>query len=108
MAGISSLTEATTVSSSMQVPVYDSVNGQPRRISINQLQEYIQDNLVSDTSAPFRLISQTVAQLNANYPASSWANGLVVCSNGNAGARCLALSDGTNWKVIALGATIST
>ena len=28
-------------------------------------------------------------------------------SNGNAGAKCLAVSDGTNWKVVALGATIS-
>ena len=33
---------------------------------------------------------------------------LVRCSNGNAGAECLAYCDGLNWKIIELGATVST
>ena len=44
----------------------------------------------------------------ANLPAASdWKYRVVHCSNGNAGNPCLAFSDGTNWKVVALGATVS-
>jgi hypothetical protein len=107
MSSINQLSEASEVSTGMQIPVYDTTNGQPRKISVNQLTEYIQDNLISDASAPFRLFSGTVAELNADYPASSWANALVYCTNGNAGSACLAVSNGTAWKVVALGATIS-
>ena len=35
------------------------------------------------------------------------AGAIIYVSNGNAGAACLAVSDGTNWKVVALGATIA-
>lgn len=107
MSGINQLSEASEVASSMQVPVYDSTNGQPRRISINQLVEYVQENLISDASAPFRLINVTVADLAADYPAASWLGAVVYCSNGNSGSPCLAVSDGTNWKRIALGATVA-
>lgn len=107
MSSLSQLSEAATVSSSMQLPVYDAVNGQPRKISINQLTEYIQGELVSDVSTPFRLISKTVAELAADYPASSWANGVVYCSNGASGVPCLAVSNGTNWLRIALGAAVA-
>lgn len=107
MSGISQLSEATEVSSSMQVPVYDSTNGQPRKISINQLMEYVQDNLISDVSTPFRLINVTVAELAADYPAAAWTGGVVYCSNGNTGVPCLAVSNGTNWLRIALGAAVA-
>lgn len=49
----------------------------------------------------------TLAQLNAAGFAAEHAGKIVFCSNGNAGAACLAYSNGTNWKVIALGANIS-
>ena len=49
---------------------------------------------------------QTVAELNA---VSSPVEGDVAyCSNGNSGSKCLAVYDGSNWKVVALGSTIST
>lgn len=35
------------------------------------------------------------------------ANAIIYVSNGDAGAKCLAMSDGTDWKRIPLGATIS-
>ena len=48
---------------------------------------------------------QTLAQLNAR---TDQAEGDVAyCSNGNAGAKTVAVYDGSNWKVVALGATIS-
>ena len=52
-----------------------------------------------------RMPSFTVAGLSGL--ASSWARAVVWCSNGDAGNPCLAVSDGTNWRRIALGATIS-
>ena len=52
-----------------------------------------------------QLEPRTVAQLNA---LSGKAEGQVAyCSNGNAGSKCLAVYDGSNWKVVALGSTIA-
>ena len=51
-----------------------------------------------------RLTSKTVAQLTALSPNEG---DIAYCSNGNAGAKTMAIYDGTNWKVVALGATIS-
>jgi len=51
------------------------------------------------------LAPQTVTQLNAR---SDQAEGDVAyCSNGDAGSKCIAIYDGSNWKVVSLGATIS-
>ena len=48
----------------------------------------------------------TTAQLNAR---SDQAEGDVAyCSDGNSGSKCVAIYDGSNWKVVSLGATIST
>jgi hypothetical protein len=46
----------------------------------------------------------------ATLPAASTSNKgqIVSVTNGNAGAACLAYSNGTAWKVIALGATAAT
>lgn len=107
MSSINQLSEASAVSSSMQIPVYDTGNGQPRKISVNQLVEFIADN-PSNPDVPVPLPSFTVAELTDTYLAASYANHIVYCSNGNAGAKCLAVSDGSAWKVVALGATIST
>jgi hypothetical protein len=54
-----------------------------------------------------RLDTFTLAALNAAGFAAAHQDKIVVCSNGNAGAKCLAYSDGTNWKIITLGANIS-
>lgn len=51
------------------------------------------------------LSPQTVTQLNAR---TDQAEGDVAyCSNGDAGSKCIAIYDGSNWKVVSLGATIS-
>lgn len=50
------------------------------------------------------LTPRTVAQLNALTVAEGT---LAYCSNGNAGAKCLAVYDGSNFKVVALGSTIA-
>ena len=50
------------------------------------------------------LTPRTVAQLNALTVAEG---SIAYCSNGNAGSKCLAVFDGSNFKVVALGSTIS-
>jgi hypothetical protein len=48
---------------------------------------------------------KTVSQLNA---VSAQEGDVAYCSNGDGGSKCLAVYNGTAWKRIALGATIST
>jgi len=53
-----------------------------------------------------RLPRKTVADLAIDFPTPQ-AGDIVNLSNGNAGAACLAVYNGSAWKVIALGATAS-
>jgi hypothetical protein len=79
------------------------------------------NNIVSDTATDLTLTPattrvniehilnldpRTVSQLNA--VASPQEGDVAYCSNGDAGGKCLAVYNGTAWKRIALGATIST
>lgn len=41
-------------------------------------------------------------------PAAGTAGRMIYCSNGDAGSPCLAIDNGSDWKVVSLGATIST
>lgn len=51
---------------------------------------------------PVSLPSYTVATLPAGFSGyMAW------CSNGDAGSPCLTVHNGTNWKVVPLGATVS-
>jgi hypothetical protein len=87
----------------MQFPVYDAGNGQPRKLSGQALVDYIAENQPTP-SAPVPLPTYTVAELPA---AVGNAGALVYCSNGNAGVACLAISNGTNWLRIGLGAAVA-
>jgi hypothetical protein len=107
VSSINQLSEASAASAGMQVPVYDTNNGQPRKLSLAQILAYIQAGLTSDASQPFRLIQVTVAELAADYPAASWTGGVVYCTNGAAGSPCLAVSNGTSWLRIAFGAAVA-
>jgi hypothetical protein len=51
-----------------------------------------------------RLDTYTVATVPS---AAAFTGGLIYVSNGNGGLPTLAFSDGTNWKVMSIGATIS-
>lgn len=66
----------------------------------------VETALVGDLSAtsPVVLPSFAVADLP---DAGDYTNGVVVCSDGAAGSPCLAVSDGTNWKQVAIGANVS-
>lgn len=104
MSGINQLSEASAVSSSMQIPVYDAGNGQPRKVSVQQLQEYLDANADATASGPFGLADYSVEELPS---ASANPQSIVYCSNGNAGSPCLAVSNGVSWLRVALGAAVS-
>ena len=57
-------------------------------------------------------ISGTIMTLRSyavsGVPSASPAGQLIYGTDGNSGAATVACSDGSNWKVVALGATIST
>ena len=57
-------------------------------------------------------ISGTIMTLKsydvAGVPSASPAGQMIYVTDGNSGAATVAVSDGSNWKVVALGATIST
>ena len=57
-------------------------------------------------------ISGTIMTLKSyavsGVPSASPAGQMIYVTDGNAGAATVAVSDGSNWKVVALGATIST
>ena len=57
-------------------------------------------------------ISGTIMTLRSyagsGVPCASPAGQLIYVTDGNSGAATVACSDGSNWKVVALGATIST
>jgi hypothetical protein len=63
-------------------------------------------NTVADADFPLdpHLQSFTVAAVPS---AADWKQRLIFVTNGNAGAACVACSDGANWKVIELGANIA-
>jgi len=103
MTTFNELSTQDTVVSSDQVPIYSTVNGQPRKVSMNAILTFIEDN-IDNTLAPIPLKSYLLADLPSAV-ANPYA--MVYCLNGNAGAACVAVSDGTNWKVVALGATVS-
>ena len=44
----------------------------------------------------------------SGVPSASPAGQVIYVTDGNSGAATMACSDGSNWKVVALGATIST
>jgi hypothetical protein len=87
------------------------------KISASQLP----NNIVSDTATDLTLTPattrvnvehilnldpRTVSQLTA--VASPQEGDVAYCSNGDGGSKCLAVYNGSAWKRIALGATIST
>jgi len=57
-------------------------------------------------------ISGTIMTLRSyavsGVPSASPAGQMIYVTDGNSGAATVAVSDGSNWKVVALGATIST
>lgn len=103
MTTINELTTQDTIVGSDQLVFYSTVNGQTRKAPASAFLTYIEDGL-DDTLEPIPLKSYLLADLPSAV-ANPYA--MVYCLNGDAGSACVAVSDGTNWKVVALGATVS-
>jgi len=79
--------------------VWDTSSGDLRGCATSVLIAYIEAN----TLTQINLEPYTVA----TAPTGSAGN-IIYVSDGDAGSPCLAVHNGTDWKVISLGATIST
>jgi len=103
MPTVNELTTQDTVVGSDQMLMYSTVNGQSRKAPMTAVLTYIEGNINTNLE-PVPLKSYLLADLP-----SAVANpySVVYCLNGNAGAACVAVSNGTAWKVVALGATVS-
>ena len=66
-------------------------------------------NVTGDIIGDVTPNSYTVAQLEdgTTLPADENENKVVVCSNGDGGDLCLAISDGTDWLRVAVGAAVA-
>ena len=53
-----------------------------------------------------QLSPQTVSQLNARTDQE--AGDVAYCSDGNSSSPCIAIYNGTDWKIVALGGTVTT
>lgn len=89
------LLDASTKLSSTQMPTTITATG-VQVLNPTGGVVHIQDTL--------RLTSKTTAELNALSPNEG---DIAYCSDGDTGDKTLAVYDGSNWKVVALGATIS-
>ena len=75
--------------------------GEPT-VSINESSVNITGGTISGTIMTLR--SYAVSAV----PSASPAGQMIYVTDGNSGAATVAVSDGSNWKVVSLGATIST
>ncbi len=103
MPTVPELTTQDTVVGSDQIVFYSTVNGQTRKAPMTAVLAYVEEN-INTTLEPIPLASYLLADLPSAV-ANPYA--VVYCLNGNAGSACVAVSNGTNWKVVALGATVS-
>lgn len=53
------------------------------------------------------VLTPTAFEVGKTPPASAYKGSIIYVSNGNVGQPTLAFSDGTNWKVLTIGSTIS-
>ena len=77
----------------------------PSTITSTGTQTFNPTNGVVNIQNVLRLSSLTVAQANALT--TNTTGDIAMISNGDAGSLCVAVYDGTAWKRIALGSTIS-
>lgn len=68
-------------------------------------------NLLGTPTVTINAISATSITLEnytvSNAPTNGTTGRVIYVSNGDSGSPCLAVDNGTNWKIVALGATIS-
>lgn len=94
--GVASLNTSSVIPAAQLPDTIQSSSGNPLLLQPDTGRVTIEDILL--------LTPQTVTELNA---LSSSAGDVAYCSNGDAGSPCIAVYNGTAWKVISFGSTIS-
>lgn len=94
--GVASLNASSKIPSAQLPDTLTSSSGQPILLQPSSGRVTIQDIL--------KLTPKTVTELNA---LTAFEGDIAYCSNGDAGSKCIAIYDGSAWKVISLGSTIS-
>lgn len=94
--GVASLNANTKIPSAQLPDTLTSSAGQPILLQPSTGRVTIQDIL--------KLTPKTVAELEA---LTAFEGDVAYCSNGDAGDKCIAIYDGTDWLRIALGTAIS-
>ena len=94
--GVASLDANTKVPNTQLPDTIVSSAGQPLLLQPSSGRVTVQNIL--------KLTPRTTAQLEA---LSAFEGDVAYCSDGDAGSKCIAIYDGTNWLRIALGAAIS-
>lgn len=108
MSDLSSITIQDTVQSGDTFLIYSGTNASARRVSLNTVASAV--DAINDASlVPIALPSYSAAELldGTTLNAVTYARHVVYCSNGNAGAACLAVSNGTSWVRVVFGATVA-
>lgn len=95
--GVASLNSSSKIPAAQLPDTLTSSTGQPIVLQPNTGRVTIENIL--------KLTAQTVTQLSA---LSALEGDVAYCSNGDAGSKCIAVYDGSNWKVVSLGSTISS
>lgn len=91
MTTINNLSTVDAFSASMQIPVYDTSNGQPRKASGQQLADFLEDQIGANGTYPVYLWTSKPA-------ASTVASGTIIrIADVGVSPGILVISDGTRW-----------
>ncbi len=91
----------------------DLVDGRPLRWNATLKQVEVGDSLASldrlqlATHTKVELVGELVGPTAATMPAADHPRTVVYCSDGDGGNPCLAVSDGTDWNIIAFGSALT-
>jgi hypothetical protein len=94
--GVASLDASSKIPAAQLPDTIQSSTGQPLLLQPNSGRVSIEDILLLTPKTTAELEALTAAQGDIAY-----------CSDGDAGSKCLAVYDGTNWLRVSLGSAIS-
>lgn len=108
MSELSSITIQDTVQAGDTFLIYSGTNASARRVSLATVTAAVEAAIDADLE-PVGLPYYTAAELldGTTLNAVTYARHIVYCTNGNAGAACLAVSNGTSWVRVVFGATVA-
>lgn len=95
--GVASLNASSKIPNTQLPDTIVSSSGQPLLLAPSSGRVTIQDIL--------KLTPKTVTQLEA---LTAFEGDIAYCSNGDAGSKCIAVYNGTDWLVLSLGSAISS